>query len=290
MMDSGQKGLVGFMGLGNIGAPMAARLLDMGYRVIGYDVKPETGEALRGRNGFSRAEHPSEVHGAARIVLLSLPSSRQVEEVLIGPDGIAASGGAIRFVLDTSTSIPASTRRLSARLRDAGIRMIDAPISGGLARARDGRLTVMAGGEADDLEFVRPLLECLGTVHHLGPAGSGHVAKLVNNLILGVNMAVLSEGLSLGEAAGLDMPTLVEVIKKSTGASQVLEARGWRLVDRDFERPQATLSILHKELGVAMPIGAAAVQLYRIGMRLGFGEQDYAAVARVYEHFADADK
>ena len=214
---------VGFIGLGAMGNPMAANLQKAGYELTIHDIRREQGRNLEDA-GAVWATTPAETAERSDVVLLSLPGPVQVESVVLDENGVfsgLAAGGAC---IDTSTNSPAVMRRIAEAGAARGIQVLDAPISGGIWGARDASLTVFAGGEEAVFEKYRPLFHCIGkTVVHMGPLGSGNVAKLVNNLIMYINFIGACEGMALGVKAGLDPRILLDVIKPSMGHSTFME-------------------------------------------------------------------
>ena len=214
---------VGFVGLGAMGHPMAANLQKAGYELTIHDIRREQGRNLEDA-GAAWATNPAETAERSDVVLLSLPGPVQVESVVLGENGVfsgLAAGGAC---IDTSTNSPAVMRRIAETGASRGIQVLDAPISGGIWGARDASLTVFVGGDKTTFEKFRPLFQCIGkTVVHMGPLGSGSVAKLVNNLIMYINFIAACEGMALGVKAGLDPRTLLDVIKPSMGHSTFME-------------------------------------------------------------------
>ena len=214
---------VGFIGLGAMGNPMAVNLQKAGYELTVHDIRREQGRNLEGAGAFWAAS-PAETAERSDVVLLSLPGPAQVESVVLGENGVFAGLAEGSGCIDTSTNSPAVMRRIAKAGASRGIHVVDAPISGGIWGARDASLTVFAGGEEAAFEKYRPLFQCIGkTVVHMGPLGSGHVTKLVNNLIMYINFIAACEGMALGVKAGLDPRTLLDVIKPSMGYSTFME-------------------------------------------------------------------
>lgn len=214
---------VGFIGLGAMGNPMAANLQKAGYELTIHDIRREQGRNLEDA-GAVWATNPGATAERSDVVLLSLPGPVQVESVVLGENGVFSRLAAGAACIDTSTNSPAVMRRIAEAGASRGIQVLDAPISGGIWGARDASLTVFAGGEEPAFEKYRPLFRCIGkTVVHMGPLGSGHAAKLVNNLIMYINFIGACEGMALGVKAGLNPRTLLEVIKPSMGHSTFME-------------------------------------------------------------------
>ncbi len=216
---------VGFVGLGNMGLPMARRLLAAGYRVNAYDRAEAASEALVAAGGTAVATAAGVARGAVAVVLM-LPDSAAVEAVMDG-DGLLEAAEPGTVIIDMGSSRPLATRALAARTALRGVRLVDAPVSGGVKGAVNGTLTIMAGGEPDDVDRVRPLLEVVGKrVLHLGPAGAGHALKALNNLMSATHLLLTSEAMLVGQRFGLDPATMLEAVNGSSGRSGSTE-RKW---------------------------------------------------------------
>lgn len=244
---------VGFIGLGNIGEPMAERVLAAGHRLIVHDLSAERVGRLTAAGAMSAAT-PAALAAQCRAVLLSLPTSREVEAVTLGKDGIAAGGRTGLLVIDLTSGDPASSRAIAARLAASGIRYVDAGVSGGRAGAAVGTLGIMLGGAEADVEEARPLLECFGkSLTHLGAIGAGHLTKSLNNLVMAANMAALSEALCVAVKAGLEPKKVVAAISASSGGSWISQFRFPNFVLKgDFSgKGGMALSLLQKDVGIA---------------------------------------
>ena len=208
---------VGFVGLGNMGMPMARRLAAAGYHVRGYDVSAEIMREIGGLDGFTPA--PGLTGLGTDVVLLSLPDSDVVEHVLLA-GGLLDSVPEGGMVIDMSSSDPARTRDLAARAAESRVALIDAPVSGGVAGARAGSLTIMVGGSPEAFELARPMLAAIGKrVVHAGDVGAGHAVKALNNLMSAAHLVVSSEALIAGRRFGLDPAVMLEIINGSSGRS-----------------------------------------------------------------------
>ena len=208
---------VGFVGLGNMGMPMARRLAAAGYHVRGYDVSAEIMREIAGHDGFTPA--PGLTGLGTDVVLLSLPDSDVVEHVLLS-EGLLDSVPEGGMVIDMSSSDPARTRDLATRAAESRVALIDAPVSGGVAGARAGSLTIMVGGSPEAFELARPMLAAIGKrVVHAGDVGAGHAVKALNNLMSAAHLVVSSEALIAGRRFGLDPAVMLEIINGSSGRS-----------------------------------------------------------------------
>src|SRR5436853_3518570 len=207
---------IGFIGLGNMGAPMAANLLKAQHRIAGYDVVAAARSALAEQGGHAAAGI-AEAAAAGDIVITMLPAGPQVREVYFGPDGVLAHARPGALLIDCSTIDVETARVVAAAAAESGRQMLDAPVSGGVIGAEAGTLTFMVGGEADAFARGDPILQAMGrTIVHAGPSGNGQTAKICNNMILGASMIAVCEGFALGEKLGLPAQTLFDICSEST--------------------------------------------------------------------------
>jgi 3-hydroxyisobutyrate dehydrogenase-like beta-hydroxyacid dehydrogenase len=293
---------VGVVGLGNMGGRIARRLVDGGEDVVGFDL-----DAARAADAGARAAaSPSEVASAADVVLLSLPDSPAIEAVIDALEDDLREG---QVVVDLSTAAPASTIAIHERLAARGVAYLDAGISGGAAGAEAGTLTIMAGGEAEALDAVRPVLaHFAATVHHMGASGSGHVAKLINNFLNAVSLAATAEAMVAGRKAGLDLRQLLEVINASSGVNFATLNRFPRIVEGDYLEGGLTSDLMAKdvmlyldlarELGVTSLNGPPCLAAFHLAAALGYGDQisnrvvdalgDIAGGVRVHDQTREA--
>ena len=284
---------VGFVGLGRMGGNMCRNVIaKSGEDVMVYDLSPEAVEACAAVGGRA-ATSLGELVAAADVILTSLPKPENVEAVVLGPEGIAERAKPGTVYIDLTTSSPELARRLAAQLEEKGIEMLDAPVSGGPVGAEAGTLGVMVGGKEEVLEANRKLLETLGAnVIHVGPIGSGLIAKLVNNLLGIASVATASEGLMIARAAGVEPRKLDAVIRASTGDSLAYRALADKAISGDYSAAFA-LDLAYKdihllleladELSMPAPMGASTHNLMRMAKGLGYGELDPTVVVRVYE-------
>lgn len=279
-----------------MGEPMSLCLRKAGYAV--------TASAHRNRERFERvlragvveAPDPRAVAAQSDVVITSVPDAPQVEDVLFGPRGAVAGAAAGSTFIDMSTISPVASRAFAKRLEAAGCRFVDAPVSGGPARAATGTLTIMAGASPADFERVEPILRAMGTPHHVGGVGLGETVKLVNQLIIGSVMIANVEALTFARAAGADLDAVRKVLSTATASNYLLDQwlpKTW--FAGTFEGGFA-LDLLRKDLWAAldaaremkmpMPASAFAYQLYTLRSAEGDGTLDYSAVAKFYEHVA----
>ena len=291
---------IAFIGLGNMGGPMAANLAKAGHAVRVFDLVPAAVQAAVDA-GATAAHSALDTLTDAEIVISMLPASRHVEGVYLGDDGLLGDipGGAL--VIDCSTIAPATARKVAEAAAARGLQMLDAPVSGGTAGAQAGTLTFIVGGEAEALERARPLLQAMGkNIFHVGASGAGQVAKLCNNMALGVIMAVTGESIALGVAHGLDPKVLSQMMAVSTGRSWATEvcnpwpgvlenapaSRGYSggfgsdLMLKDMGLAvEAAMSV-----GASIPLGELARNLYSMNHQAGRGKLDFSSVVQLITH------
>jgi 3-hydroxyisobutyrate dehydrogenase len=208
---------IGFIGLGNMGLPMALNLLKAGHAVAGFDVSQAQGEKLNGAGGKAAPSVAAAASGA-EIVITMLPAGKEVREVYLGDKGVLASVGVSALLIDSSTIDVESARAVAMAADKKSLSMLDAPVSGGVGGAQAGTLTFMVGGSTDAFARAKPILEAMGkTIVHAGGAGNGQAAKICNNMILGVSMIAVSEAFVLAEKLGLDAQKLFDISSKSSG-------------------------------------------------------------------------
>ena len=283
-----------FIGLGAMGAPMAESLLSVGFDLRVFDVREENTRPLT-EKGATGSGSPRGAAENADAVFLMVVDAKQAEAALFGENGAAEALDPGAAVVLMSTVGPEPVRQLDARLSGWQLRLLDAPVSGGVARAGRGDLLIMAGGPEDLFGELRPALDAMGsTVVHCGPsAGDGQSVKLVNQLLCGVHIAAAGEALAYAEALGLDPESVYETIRHGAAGSFMLEDRGRRMLDREFLPPKSALDIFVKDMGLvreaasetgfATPLSDAAHKLYETGASLGFGREDDSGVLRVFE-------
>ena len=288
---------IAFVGLGNMGLPMMANLVKAGHRVHAADVRPEAVEAAVGQ-GAVAAHSAAEAASRGEVVITMVPNSPEVELAYLGPGGVLEGARPGQIAIDMSTIDPATTRKVGARLEAAGVRMLDAPVSGGVPGAVAGTLTIMVGGDPAVVALVRSILGAMGkNVVHVGPLGSGEVAKICNNLLAGVSMIAAAEAFTIGMRAGVDPKILHEVIRTSSGNCWALEHNcpvpglvPKSASNRDFEAGFMTdlmakdLSLARaaaRDLGVPCFTGALAHDLYILASRHGLGRKDFSSVIRL---------
>ena len=286
---------VGVIGVGAMGEPMAAALLRAGFAVT---VCAHTNRAPVERlvaEGARDGGDPAGVATASGVVITCVPDAPQVEEALFGEHGAAHGAAPGTLFIDMSTISPVATRTFDARLRAAGFRFADAPVSGGPARAKTGTLTIMCAS-GDDFRDAAPVLEAMGTPNHVGGVGMGEVVKLVNQIIISNTMIANIEALTFAAKAGADIDATLAVIATATGSNYLLQnwlPQSWLA---GTHKPGFMLDLLRKDLaaaldsaramGVPMPASSLAYQMYTASSGEGHGREDYSAVAQFYERSA----
>ncbi|MFC7375462.1 NAD(P)-dependent oxidoreductase [Brachybacterium sp. GCM10030267] len=245
---------IGFIGLGVMGTPMAKNLLDAGHDLQVHRVKERSQHLVDA--GATAASTPAAAAAEAEAVILMLPDTPDVETVLRGEDGVLAGLADGALVIDMSSISPVRTERLAAAVRETGGGWVDAPVSGGEVGARDGALTIFVGGEDADVERAMPLLEILGArVTHMGPPGAGQATKVVNQVIVGMTIEAVAEGLALAEASGIDPERVRAALDGGFASSRILELHGQRMVERAFD-PGFRLRLHRKDLRLAEDVAA----------------------------------
>jgi 3-hydroxyisobutyrate dehydrogenase len=242
---------VGFVGLGTMGAPMARNVLSAGHDVIVHNRTRSREEPLA-ELGASRASTPAEASSGADVVVTVVSDTPDVEAVLFGESGVASGAAEGTVVVDMSTISADATRGFGERLATTGVRLVDAPVSGGSEGAEKGTLTIMCGGVAQDVDRVRPVLEAMGAkITHVGPLGSGQLTKAVNQVIIAGYFQALAEGMVLAMATGLDTDKVIEAISAGMCRSAVLDMRAANMIEDTY--PLGFKLSLHlKDLGIAL--------------------------------------
>lgn len=287
--------LVGFVGLGQMGLPIAARLLAGGHRLLACDRRPEPRAALEAAGG-EWAESPRAVAERCAVVLLSLPTPQVVEAVALGDDGLVR-GAAIRTCVDLSTTGPIVARQVALALAERGIAWVDAPVSGGVAGAEQGTLAVMVSGPRATCDELAPVFAAFGrNVFHVGDQpGQGHLMKLINNLLSTTTLAATYEALTLGAKAGLDPVTMLEVLRVSSGTNHAVESKIPKYLLRDqpmgfsldLSHKDVTLAVAAGEaLGMPMRMGRLTAELWQQAIDQRGPKQDYLQVVHLFEDLA----
>lgn len=287
---------VGFIGLGVMGREMAINLLKAGHSVRVFDVRREASEALRPHN----AEVASSVADAMRgadVAVLMLPDTPQVQDAILGADGILSAPPPGGVVIDMSTISPQATREMSAALAKAGVAMLDAPVSGGPQGAINATLSIMVGGNKAALDKVMPVLKSMGTtIVHMGDSGAGQVTKLCNQLVVGINIQGVCEAFALGRAAGVDLEKLREALLGGSAASWMMQNLGPKILAKDSSAG-FRIDLMLKDLrltgelafalGTPLPGNALVTSLFLEARAHGEGDRGNQALYRVYDRMTD---
>ena len=288
--------IIAFIGLGNMGAPMARCLTDAGIPIIVQDISAKTTDAFAADN-IEVAATPADVAAKADIILMSLPTPAIVDEVCVGPNGIM-SGGAARIIVDLSTTGPRATEQLAERFASKGIAFIDAPVSGGVSAAEKGALAIMAAGDSSAYATVEPLLNIMGSkIFYVGEkAGLGQSMKLVNNMLAAANAMAAFETLAFGAKMGLDGQMMLDVLNVSSGQSFMTSSRiPQTVIPRNFPTRFAT-KLMYKDVrlcieeaeasGALLWVGQTVKQVLAFAVAQGDGEKDFATIIQRFEQWA----
>lgn len=283
---------VGFVGLGVMGRPMAGHLLAAGHELAVWARRPESAAPLV-KAGAQVCATPAELASRCEVVISVVTASADVEHLALGADGLIAGFSPGGIHVDMSTIAPGTARKVAARYAERGIGWLDAPVSGGEIGARDATLAIMAGGKADVLERVQPVLACLGkTVVHIGPAGAGQVAKACNQMIMVNAIQACAEAMRLAGAHGVDLARVRDALMGGSAGSRVLDVMGDRMARRDFvagiqsrlhHKDFAILMEEARQLGAPLPVAAQTWQQLNALMALGGGRDDTASLLKVLE-------
>lgn len=280
-------GDVAVIGLGIMGLPMAINLVKAGHAVTGYNRSLGKVEKLVAEGGKAATSIADAVRDADAVITM-VPDSPDVEAVVLGPDGVFANARQGTLWIDASSIRPDVTRQLADSAREAGLRPLDAPVSGGEQGAVDATLAIMVGGKEEDLTAAQDILGAVGkTIVHVGPSGSGQTVKAANQLIVAANLEVLAEALAFLEANGVDTEAALQVLGGGLAGSKVLDQKGRKMLDRNYD-PGFRLALHHKDLGiatsaareanVAVPLGALVAQLVAAAVNQGDGALDHSGL------------
>jgi 3-hydroxyisobutyrate dehydrogenase len=287
---------VGFIGLGIMGARMAANLARAGYALTVHNRTRSRAEAFAEEHGATLADTPADVGASSDVVITMVVDGAQVEEALLGEHGVAQRAAEGTLCVDMSTIAPSDTRRIGAALHERGIGFVDAPVTGSSPKAEDGTLTIMAGGADAGFERARPLFEVMGElVVHVGELGQGQTVKLINNAVAASNASTLAQALIVGKATGVDLEALIRIMAAGSGASTMLTLKAEPMRTHDY----STLFKLEHMLkdvrlcleegqaaGVPFPAAAHTREVLTAAMGRGLGDADFAALVEVLEGLA----
>ena len=289
------KPLIGFVGLGIMGLPMAGHILDAGYPLTVYNRTRSKAEELGARGG-KVADSPADVAAASTVIITIVSDSPDVEEVVAGPQGVMERISEDSVVIDMSTISPEVERQLDEQLRAKGCTLVDAPVSGGDVGARNATLAIMAGGDRAAFDRVQPILEVMGkTITYCGPVGNGQLTKLSNQILVAVTLLGVSEAVTFAKKNGLDAQVMIEAVKGGAAGSWQLSNLGPKIVDRDFA-PGFMVDLIQKDLRLVLEAGAAGQvalpgtsmvnQLFRMAEAQGDGREGTQILAKAVEQLA----
>ena len=289
---------IGFIGLGNMGEPMATNLVKAGFDVIGFDLIEEAKKKAE-RNGIQIAEDAVSASENVDALISMLPASEQVESLYLGEDGLLSKLDKTVLIIDCSTIAPDSAIKVANQAKDLDLSMVDAPVSGGVVGAQESTLTFIVGGAENNVERARPLLEKMGSnIFHAGSNGAGQVAKVCNNMLLAIHMCGTAEAIALGVKNGLDASVLSEIMRKSSGGNWSLEVYNpypgvmtTAPASRNYEGGFLN-KLMAKDLGLAKeasessnaetPMGDLARKLYQDLINQGYEDLDFSSIQKKY--------
>jgi 2-hydroxy-3-oxopropionate reductase len=284
---------IGFVGLGIMGGPMARNLMRAGRELVLHNRTRRKAEELAAEGEAEVADSPAEVARECRVTVTMLPGPPEVEEVVAGEGGLLESAREGSLIVDMSTSSPLLARKLARLARERGVRVLDAPVSGGDVGAIEGTLSIMVGAEEADFERAKPLFEAMGTtITHVGPVGAGQVTKAANQIVVALTIEAVSEALVLGSRGGVSPEKILEVLSGGLAANKVMEVKREKFLSHTFE-PGFRSELHHKDLGIALaagreygvvlPVTAIVDQMLLSMRRKGWGGEDHSALLRVIE-------
>ena len=286
---------VGFIGLGNMGNPMALNVLKSGFALTVFDLNPEAMQNVvaAGAKGASSA---AEVSGNCDVLLTCLPGSPESESLYLAAGGVIELAKTGTILVDLSSVLPSTPRKIEARARARGLKFLEAPVSGGVTGARAATLAIMTGGDATVLEQVRPLLSAIGQkIYHVGPVGAGNTIKAINNMMSTVNACAMMEGFAVGLKAGLDLKTMSDIVKASSGNSAALARVERAMIPRNFEpgfkvalmnKDLETFHAIAKELHVPVSFSNMAQHYQQAALAAGLGDKDTSVIFTLIEQRA----
>ena len=290
---------IGFIGLGIMGRPMAENLREADYELVVYNRTEEKADDFV-EGGGEKASSPREVAEKSDVVITMLPDSPQVEELVLGEDGVAAGVSEGKLYIDMSSIAPATARQVHEVLEEKGVDAVDAPVSGGQPAAESGELAIMVGGSDEAVERARPILEVMGkAVTHIGPPGAGQVAKAANQVVVALTIQAVSEALTLARKSGVDAGKVREALLGGLAQSKILEMHGQRMLEGEFD-PGFKLSLHRKDLDIALQAAreegvpllatAQAAEVMNALIAAGHGDDDHAVMSTFYEELAGVSR
>ena len=288
---------VGFIGVGNMGNPMAGNVLK-NFPLTVFDLNAAAASNLIAA-GARKAGSVQEVLDQSEIVMTCLPASPDVEALYLAAGGLIERARRDTILIDLSSVLPSTPRKLEPKAKERGVHFLEAPVSGGVTGARAGTLAVMVGGDASVLERARPILKSLGpNIFHVGPVGAGNTVKAINNMMACVNSLAMMEGVVLGRKAGIDPNTIYEVVKASSGASKALERIQSAIIPRNFapgfkvqlmNKDLETFTTIAKELHVPISFANVAQRYQQAALAAGLADQDTSVAFTIIEKLANLE-
>jgi 3-hydroxyisobutyrate dehydrogenase len=286
---------VGFIGVGNMGNPMAGNVLKSGFPLTVFDLNPAAASNLVAA-GARKSGSVQDVLDQSEIVMTCLPASPDVEALYLSSGGLIERARRDTILIDLSSVLPSTPRKLEPKARERGVHFLEAPVSGGVSGARAATLAVMVGGDVAILERARPVLRAIGpSIFHVGPVGAGNTVKAINNMMACVNSLAMMEGLVLGRKAGLKPNTIYEVVKASSGGSKALERIQSAIIPRNFapgfkvqlmNKDLETFTTIAKELHVPISFANVAQRYQQAALAAGLGDQDTSVAVTIIEKLA----
>ncbi len=288
---------VGFIGVGNMGNPMAGNVLK-NFPLTVFDLNAAAASNLIAA-GARKAGSVQEVLDQSEIVMTCLPASPDVEALYLAAGGLIERARRDTILIDLSSVLPSTPRKLEPKAKERGVHFLEAPVSGGVTGARAGTLAVMVGGDASVLERARPILKSLGpNIFHVGPVGAGNTVKAINNMMACVNSLAMMEGVVLGRKAGIDPNTIYEVVKASSGGSKALERIQSAIIPRNFapgfkvqlmNKDLETFTTIAKELHVPISFANVAQRYQQAALAAGLADQDTSVAFTIIEKLANLE-
>lgn len=290
---------IGFIGLGRMGKHMATNVVKAGFDTYVNDLVPALVEQLVAL-GAKHCPTNQALAAEVDVAFTMLPNGAIVESVMCGPEGVLAACKPGTIIVDMSSVAPATTQKMAKIAAEKGVKYIDAPVSGGTVGAEAGTLTIMVGADDETFAKVEPVLQAIGKrIHHIGGVGMGDAMKIVNNMLLGANMASLAEALVLGAKCGLDPDTMYDIISTSSGNSYALTAKMKKFVMADAFEPGFALDVQYKDLTLAqeasrathvpIPMSNTCISVYEQARAAGLGGEDMSAVIKVWERLCGVE-
>jgi len=286
------KSRVGFIGLGQMGKWMAINIAKAGFPLTVFDIRPGPIKELV-ENGASRGENPADVARKSNFVMMSLPDTQVVETVIYGENGLIAGMAPGTILVDLSTIHYLATLRIEEDLRKRGTTFIDAPVSGMEARAKEGTLTIMIGGEPVAVEKIRPLLDAIGNnIVYMGKSGNGQLTKLINQLLFNISCAAMAEILPMAVKLGLDPEAVCRVVTTGTGSTFALQFFTPHILENNFKpgyplkgayKDMESAAEISSQMKIPLPLFAATMQTYQLALAHGLGNENKGAMIKVWE-------